>query len=104
MSKLAAITKERPDGTIKLRLIVDMRRSGLNGRVVLNERIVVKDLMSLQAQQTEEEDEGVELAVVDFVDAYLTTRVQRHQVIAGFNFSHYVMRSVAFGGAGSPRI
>ena len=59
-------------------------------------------------QQIDEEDEGVELAVVDFVDAYQTIRVhpdeQRHQVIAGFDGSYYVMRSVAFGGAGSPLI
>ena len=52
-------------GTIKLRLIVDMRRSGLDRHIVLNARIVVprlrdviKDLMSLQAQQIDEEDEG----------------------------------------------
>ena len=86
-----------------------MRRSGLNERIVLPRlRDVIKDLMSLQAHQTDEEDEGVKLAVVDFVDAYQTIRVhpdeQRHQVIAGFDGSYYVMRSVAFGGAGSPLI
>ena len=41
VSKLAAITKERADGTVKLRLIVDMRWSGLNKHVVLNDRIVL---------------------------------------------------------------
>ena len=41
VSNLAAITKERADGTVKLRLIVDMWRSGLNKHVVLNDRIVL---------------------------------------------------------------
>ena len=115
VSKLAAITTEKPDGSVKLRLIVDMRRSGLNEHVVLNERIllprlrdVVKDVMSLQAQQSSKGEEGVELAVVDFVDAYQTIGVhpdeQRHQVIAGFDGAYYIMKSVAFGGAGSPLI
>lgn len=114
VSKLAAITKIKPDGTVKLRLIVDMLRSGLNKFVKLNERIllprirdVIKDVMSLLGQENSEEDE-VELAVVDFVDAYQTIGVhpdeRKHQVIAGFDGSYYVMCSVAFGGAGSPLI
>ena len=40
VSKLAAITKERADGTVKLRLIVYMR-SDLTKHVVLNDRIVL---------------------------------------------------------------
>ena len=83
VSKLAANTKERADGTVKLRLIVDMRRSGLNEHVVLNERIVlprvrdaVKDVMSLMAQPNSEGIE-VEPAVVDFVDAYQTIGPRR---------------------------
>ena len=62
-------------------------------------RSVVKDLMSLQAKQTDEDEDGFELAVVDFVDAYQTIGVhpdeQRHQVTAGFDGSFYVMRSAA---------
>ena len=78
---LAAITKTRPDGSVKVRLTVDMRRSGLNVFVDLSERIVlprdqdvVKDLMSLIAQSDSEEKE-IELDVVDFVDAYQTIGV-----------------------------
>ena len=107
-------SRMRPDGTTKIRLIVDMRRSGLNAFVDLNERIllprmrnVVKDLMSLAAQESSSEDE-IEWAGVDFADAYQTIGVhpeeRKHQVIAGINGQYYVMSSVAFGGAGSPLI
>ena len=108
VSKLAATTKQRPDGSIRLRLIVDIRRSGLNDFVMLNEGIllsrvrdVVKDIMSLMVHTDCIEDE-VELAVVDFVHAHQTTGVHPderwHQVVAG-DGSYFVMCSVAFGGA-----
>ena len=49
--ELAAITKVRPDGTVKLRLIVDMLRSGLSERIVPPRiRDVVSDLRSLLVQ------------------------------------------------------
>ena len=58
--------------------------------------------------QPNSEGMEVELAVVDFVDGYQTIGVhpdeQRHQVIAGFDGAYYIMRFVAFGGAGSPLI
>ena len=41
VSKMAALTKSREDGSVKLRLIVDMRRSRLNAHVRLEERIVL---------------------------------------------------------------
>ena len=50
----------------------------------------------------------VELAVVDFVDAYQTIGVhpdeQRRRVVAAFDGACFIMRFVAFGGAGSPLI
>ena len=58
--------------------------------------------------QPNSEGMEVELAVVDFVDACQTIGVhpdeQRLQVIAGFDGAYYIMRFVAFGGAGSPLI
>ena len=49
VSKMAAITKVREDGSIKLRLIIDMLRSRVNEHVRLHERIVlprVQDLLN----------------------------------------------------------
>ena len=34
-SKVAILTKDRPDGTVKVRLIIDLRRSGGNANAVL---------------------------------------------------------------------
>ena len=70
-------------------------------------RDVVKYLTAFLAQ-AESDEEQIELAEADFVDAYQTIGVhpddQRHRVIAVFDGSYYVMCSVAFGGAGSPLI
>ncbi len=41
LSKLALISKERPDGTYKHRLIVDLLRSEANAHISHGERIVL---------------------------------------------------------------
>ena len=41
VSKLAAIVKQKPDGTEKVRIIIDMLRSRCNEFVRLNERVVL---------------------------------------------------------------
>ena len=46
VSKMAAAIKVREDGTKKVRLIIDMLRSGVNNRVKLTERIVLPRLMA----------------------------------------------------------
>jgi hypothetical protein len=83
-SKVALIVKEKADGATKTRLIVDMRRSGVNGGVVLTERIVlprivdftnsILDLMEYNMEEYGDnvEEDGCELAVVDFEDAFHT--------------------------------
>lgn len=43
-SKLALILKEKPDGSTKRRLILDMKRSGGNDRAIIPERIVLPRL------------------------------------------------------------
>ena len=35
LTKLGCIQKEKPDGRVKTRLIVDMRRSGINGKMIM---------------------------------------------------------------------
>ena len=43
-SKVAILVKERPDGSVKSRLIIDLLRSGVNGDVVLPERVILPRL------------------------------------------------------------
>lgn len=113
VSKLAALSKVREDGSTKLRLIVDMRRSEVNAHVRLGERIVlprisdaIHDVLALSRSTQEVPGSEVELLVVDFADAFQTLGVHpdelRHQVVAGLDGEYYGLESVAFGGAGSP--
>ncbi len=92
-SKLALILKEKPDGTTKRRLILDMRRSGGNDRAVIPERIVlprladiVTMLRDLQAKkptlakniansgvpfgEAKEQADETEFILVDLADAF----------------------------------
>jgi hypothetical protein len=85
-SKVALILKEKPDGTTKTRMIVDMRRSGVNGGVVIKERIVLPrmsdftdsiiDLMESDLADGSEKDVECELATVDFEDAFHTLELK----------------------------
>ena len=47
LSKFALITKTKPDGTLKHRLIWDLLRSGVNGCIRQGERIVLPRLTDL---------------------------------------------------------
>ena len=47
VSKMAAIVKEKPDGSTKLRIIIDMRSSQVNSCVRLHERIVPPRILDL---------------------------------------------------------
>ena len=80
---MALIVKERDDGTLKVRMVIDLRRSGGNGEVNLPERVVLPRLSDftasitnlLESSQTPgppHPDHGYELAVVDFEDAFHT--------------------------------
>ena len=81
-SKVALLVKERDDGTMKVRMIIDLRRSGGNGNVNLTERVVLPRLSDLTASIVDlmegeswgplGPDHGYEVAVVDFEDAFHT--------------------------------
>ena len=43
-SKIGVVAKQKPDGSTKIRLIHDLRRSGINARITLHERIVLPRL------------------------------------------------------------
>ena len=92
-SKLALILKEKPDGTTKRQLILDMKRSGGNDRACITERIVLprladivsmlRDLHSKKPQlakniagsgvphhEAKEQADETEFILVDLADAF----------------------------------
>ena len=89
VSKMVCIVKEKDDGSVKLRLITDMLRSGVNSFVKLNERIVLPRLFdlieaTLRMMESCPSTEEVEMMVSDFSDAFHSMGVReeerRHQV------------------------
>ena len=109
VSKLACITKPRSDGTEKARLVVDLRRSGYNSCVVVEERIVLprlKDLVEdvLAWQAGLHPSGAVTFLLADFEDAYHSLGLRDEEVrylcvkhpLAGY----VVYTTVVFGGAG----
>ena len=80
-SNVTLLLKTREDGTTKVRLIIDLRRSGGNGGVELPERVVlprlsgltnsILDLMVSETMEVQQgESIGYDLSVVDFEDAF----------------------------------
>jgi hypothetical protein len=75
VSKLACIVKDRPDGTKKVRLVVDLRRSLVNNLVVAPERIVLPRLRDVLFDAVNlvrecQHNEQIEAMVSDFADAF----------------------------------
>ena len=76
-SKLACMVKVREDGTLKVRDVIDLRRSGYNLLVKMVERIVLprtKDLVDDALSMMEANVLGTEMwaLVSDFADAFHT--------------------------------
>lgn len=115
LTQLACIVKEQQsaDGTVKekIRLIVDMRRSGINGQCDLYERIVLPRLHDVAMSVHElfkimAPDEEVELLVIDFSDAFYTLRLDPSErpwvCIKGLDSKYYLPKSICFGLASGP--
>lgn len=110
LTPLACIIKQA-HGREKIRLVVDMRRSSVNGQIDLKERVILprvcdvaEGVRSLSAASPHE----IELLVCDFKDAFLTLKLhpsERPHVIVKDNLGRYVAYSVAaFGLASAPLI
>ena len=83
MSPLGTISKPKPDGSIKDRIIQDLRRGGANLLAELFERIVLPrlvdhgwdlyDLWKLLDAKSLPEAAGIWSIVVDYKDAFMST-------------------------------
>ena len=115
VSRVAAITKQRDDGSTKLRIIIDMLRSMVNSFVKLEERIVLPRLMDVitdilalaeAAEADGDPDEILSQMVADFVDAFHTLGVleaeRPYQVFAMPDGSYCGYETAVFGGGASP--
>ena len=91
--KVAVVAKVKKDGTKKVRLIVDMPRSGTNGDIVARERLVLPRMTDLaestvdliELQRGEAKVDKCEMFAFDFSDAFYTLHIaesERHHVIA----------------------
>ena len=105
-TKIATLVKAKPDGTLKVRFAVDMRRSGVNGAAHCDERIVlpraldaVQDILALWARAGPGEE--VELLTVDIADAFLNLRIAEEErgfaVVRDAEGTYYAYRGVPFG-------
>ena len=75
LQKLALVSKLRPDGTYKHRLVWDYLRSGTNAYIQLSERIVLPRIQdaawsAVELRRQQPEEEGLEWLVLDFADAF----------------------------------
>lgn len=110
LTPLACIVKES-HGKEKVRLIVDMRRSGINGCMQLYERIVlprVSDVAKSVQEMAEvtPSSHDVEFCVADFSDAFYTMTLhpdERKNVIVKDGLgSFYGIKVASFGLASAP--
>ena len=109
LTKLGCIQKPRPDGTTKTRLIVDMRRSGINGKMEIRQRVVLPRVTEVASAwrhlQARNPGESITLAVIDFKDAFYTCRLSskemKYAVVRGRK-GYYILQVVAFGLACGP--
>jgi hypothetical protein len=88
VSKLALILKEKPDGSIKRRVVVDLLRSGGNSRTVTPERIVLPRIVDItkMARDMAAKNEGdnqnrsAEFVMYDLQDAFCHFPVCREEL------------------------
>ena len=92
LSKLGLISKERPDGSVKHRLIWDLRRSEVNNELHQGQRIIlprfkdlVQDTLEIVQHKT---NNPVQFTVADFSDAFHLLPVNNQEI---------KYQSVAFG-------
>ena len=110
LTQLACIIKNK-EGKEKVRLVVDMRRSGINGTMTLLERVVLPRIPDVakscdELLKTSNPDDQLEFFVCDFSDAFYTLKLHDSErkwvVCKGLDSRYYVMRCVCFGLACGP--
>ena len=115
MTKLACITKLKESGELKHRLVVDCRKSGVNGLATVRERVIlpkvtdfVKSVHRVASKRREivERDYKFELFSTDFSNAFymcpLRASERRYVVFKSGRGDYHVSKCVVFGLAAGP--
>ena len=111
-SRMAMLCKTRKDGTVKRRLISDCRRSGVNSRAKLPERLVlprVADAVrsALHLLQQRRPDSEIEMMAIDFKDAFWQVPLRHEErpfFATVFQKRIFVYRRLAQGSKSAPLI
>ena len=108
-TKLAVLVKEKSDGSIKVRFIVDMLRSGINGLVKANERIVLPrghNLITaiLNLWETADFDDEIEFLVADIEDAFFLLNIAERGGSRSSPMANRTMRTQASRLVWRPRL
>ncbi|CAK9112875.1 unnamed protein product [Durusdinium trenchii] len=116
LTKLACIIKAKPDGSEKVRLVVDSRRSGVNGLTKLHERVVLPRATDIGKTWKRLQDETggwkeAELFSADFANAFnmlqLCQSERPYVIVKGHETPHepaafFCFSAVMFGLAPGP--
>ena len=108
LNKLGLVSKVKADGSVKYRIIWDLKESHVNQAVSMGERVVLPRLSDftdglLKLLESPKEGEEISLLVVDIADAFHNVPVNRDEqrfTVAYFN-GRFVCYSVLVFGAGS---
>ena len=110
LTKLACIIKIK-DGKEKVRLVVDMRRSGINGLMALRERVILPRVSDVAESVhalflKNNRSPNCEFFISDFKDAFYTlplrTSERKYAVVKGGPSTFYLIHVVSFGFACGP--
>ncbi len=116
LTQLACLIKQKMDGSEKVRLLVDMRRSGVNGKMTILERVVLPRIWDVAKSSSAlfhglPDDFAPEFLIADFMDAFytlwLTAQERKYVVVKGTPDAwgrprYYLIQVVAFGLACGP--
>ena len=114
VAKAACVVKQREDGTLKLRIIIDWLRACLNEFVKREERCVlprlkdfVLDVLDL-LDEAQSKGEEVRMLIADVEDAFHTLGIRRDerkfQIVRGLDGEFIGYETVLFGGGASPGV
>ena len=105
LTKMACIIKQK-SGKEKVRVIVDMRRSGINGQMKVEERVVLPRVTDAATSLHEllksaRVDDVPEFYIIDFSDAFYTLHFhpaeRAHTIVKGNCGSYFILHCVCFG-------
>ena len=112
VNKLGCVLKVKISGDVKARLVTDLRRSGGNGRLKIQERVVLPGVLDLvfsilRLLEYWGDIALIDLAAIDFSDAFHTIFLrwdERPLCVFESNGKYYVYLRLPFGLASAPLI